>query len=121
MIDSRRVHKQISDLIIDFFGPMFSQGEPTPEVTLKQTLTEVIHPNQVRHLTSMRKGVAMFLEYLNIRGRANFQLEIRANATQKDGLYSWIPSAICLSSCSMWTSLVLPPHGGQLRHFVPTA
>jgi ArsR family metal-binding transcriptional regulator len=74
---------------------MFSQGEPTPEVTLKQTLPEVIHPNQVRHLTSMRKGVAMFLEYLNIRGQPNFQLEIRANATEKDGLYSWIPSTFC--------------------------
>ena len=70
---------------------MFSQVEPTPEVSPKQTQPEVIHPYHFRHLTSMRKGVAMFLEPLNIRGQANFQLEIRANATQKDGL----PSTVC--------------------------
>lgn len=51
---------------------MFSQVEPTPEVSPKQSQPEVIHPYHVRHLTSMRKGVAMFLESLNIRGQANF-------------------------------------------------
>ena len=74
---------------------MFGQVEPTPEVTPKPTQPEVIHPNHLRHLTCMRKGVAMLLESLNNRGQANFQLEIRANATQKDGLYSWMPSTFC--------------------------
>lgn len=50
---------------------MFSQVEPTPEVSPKQTQPEVIHPNCVRHLTSMRKGVAVLLESLNNRGQAN--------------------------------------------------
>ena len=69
---------------------MFSRVEPTPEVSPKQTQPEVIHPYHVRHLTNMRKGVALFSESLNIRGQANFQLEIRANATQKDGLQSTV-------------------------------
>lgn len=51
----------------DFFGAVFSQVKPTSGVAPKQTQPEVIHPYHVRHLTSMRKGVAMFLESLNMR------------------------------------------------------